>query len=153
MKDHKEIKKSLYAKCQEFVEKRIDTIQKSMEAAQDAANMESKSSAGDKYETTRSMMQLDRELSAGQLVEALKLKRELDQVDPEKDFVTVQPGSLVLTNQGNFFISISAGKIILDGTEYFAVSLASPIGTQLKNLKAGDDLLFNNKKFQIKEVH
>lgn len=148
----KEIKRRLYAHCMAYVAQRIENAQKAMQAARDAANTETKSSAGDKYETGRSMMQLESERYAVQLTEALKLKKGLDQVNAEKVYSSVQPGCLVITDQGNFFIAISAGKIMFDGVAYYAVSPASPVGMHLNNRKAGDTLIFNNKKLRIQEV-
>ena len=48
--------------------------------AQQAANEEGKSSAGDKYETGRAMMQIERDKAAQQLDEALKLKNIIDHI-------------------------------------------------------------------------
>lgn len=87
-------------------------ISKAIEHAQLAANEETKSSAGDKYETGRAMMQLEIEKQSVQLAEAMKLKHVLSQINPEKTTETIQSGSLVFTDQGNFYISISAGKLI-----------------------------------------
>lgn len=54
-----------------------------MEGAQEAANSESKSSAGDKYETGRAMAQLERDRHAQLLAEAQKVERELTQLNIE----------------------------------------------------------------------
>ena len=51
--------------------------------AQEAANEEGKSSVGDKYETGRAMMQIERDKAAQQLDEALKLKNIIDQISIE----------------------------------------------------------------------
>ncbi|MDJ1482311.1 3-oxoacyl-ACP synthase [Cytophagaceae bacterium YF14B1] len=147
-----ELKKQLYAHCLEYVTQRIDTAKQAMEAAQTAANEESKSSAGDKYETTRAMMQIERDRHAAQLAEALKLKKELESLNVDKQYDKAQAGSLVITDQNRFFLSISAGKITLNKIDYFAVSLNSPIGVQLLNLKAGNEFHFQNRVIQIKEV-
>ncbi|WP_345239970.1 3-oxoacyl-ACP synthase [Nibrella saemangeumensis] len=152
MTDAKRIKAQLYARCLAYVEQRIETARSSMEAAQEAANSETKSSAGDKYETGRAMAQRERDMSAAQLAEALKLKKDLEQINVEAVYELVQRGSLVITDQGNFFISISAGKISLDGVDYFAISLASPIGTGLINRKVGEEIRFNNRWYRINDV-
>lgn len=131
---------------------RVQTAQQAMKAAQEAANAESKSSAGDKYETTRALMQIERDRHAAQLVEALKLQKELESLAWEQTTSTARAGSLVSTNQGHFFIAVSIGKITLDGTDYFAISTASLIGSQLLNRKAGDEFQFQNKLFQIQEI-
>ncbi len=147
-----ELKKRLYAQCVEYVAQRIATARLAMEAAQRAANEESKSSAGDKYETTRAMMQLERDRHAAQLAEALKLQQELTQLNCEKIYEKAQPGSVVATDQNRFFLAISAGKLTIDQTDYFAVSLASPVGKLLHNRTAGEEFMFQNKVMRITDV-
>ncbi|SOD97951.1 3-oxoacyl-ACP synthase [Spirosoma fluviale] len=149
---HHQIKVGLFALCQRYVQKRIDTARQAMEAAQEAANSESKSSAGDKYETGRAMAQLERDRHAQLLAEAVKIERELKQLVIEKSYEIVQPGSVAITNRGLFFISIGAGKMALDGVDYFAVSAASPIGTLLAGHRVGDTVTFNKMAYQIQEV-
>jgi transcription elongation GreA/GreB family factor len=147
-----EIKTNLYQQCVDYVEQRIATSKKAMDAAQEAANSESKSSAGDKHETGRAMAQLEQEKSAKQLAEAIKLKKVLALINPEKTGSDIQLGSVVETSNGNFFIAISAGKLTAHDKNYFAISLASPIGANLKGLKAGDEMKFNGNLFKIEAV-
>jgi transcription elongation GreA/GreB family factor len=65
---------------------------------------------------------------------------------------TVQPGSIVYTNNGNFFISIGAGKLNVDGTDFMAISFSSPIGQELFNKKENDAFEFRGKKFIIESL-
>ncbi len=123
-----------------------------MEAAQESANSESKSSAGDKYETGRAMAQLERDRYAQQLDGALTLEQELARINSEKEYSTVQPGSLVTTNRGTFFISISAGKLRVDNKDIFAVSPASPVGVALAGRRAGEEVMFNKMVYTIISV-
>lgn len=143
------LKATLFARCQAYVQQRINTARQAMEAAQEAANSESKSSAGDKYETGRAMAQLERDRHAQLLAEAMKLSQDLARLTIDKTYDTVQPGSLVITSRGAFFISISAGKLTLDGSDYFAVSPASPIAAALSGRKAGDVVMFNKLTYQL----
>jgi hypothetical protein len=64
------IKESLYNHCMRYVQERIARIQNEIDLHQAAANEETKSSAGDKYETGRAMAQLDIERNSVQLREA-----------------------------------------------------------------------------------
>jgi hypothetical protein len=146
------IKNELQAACLAYVQQRIDAAQQAMQAAQESANNETKSSAGDKYETGRAMAQEERNRNAVQLQEALKLQAELGRIDPEKSCDTVRPGALVHTSLGHFYLSISAGKLLLDGKEYFAVSPAAPMAAALSGKRTGEEALFNGKKIQILEV-
>lgn len=146
------LKDNLQAACQAYVQQRIDAAQQAMQAAQESANNETKSSAGDKYETGRAMAQEERNRNAVQLQEALKLQAELARIDPEKPCDTVRPGALVHTSLGQFYLSISAGKLVVDGREYFAISSAAPIAAALNGKQAGEAAVFNGKKIQITEV-
>lgn len=143
---------ALFTLCQQYVQQRIDTARQAMEAAQEAANSESKSSAGDKYETGRAMAQLERDRNAQLLAEAQKLSQELSRLSIDRTFDTIQPGSLVTTNRGLFFISISAGKLQLTGDDYFAVSPASPIATVLAGRRRGDVVVVNKLTYQVLNV-
>jgi hypothetical protein len=147
-----ETKTQLYQHCLDYVTQRINTAQTAMEAAQAAANEESKNSAGDKYETTRAMMQIERDQCARQLTEALKLRQELAAIDSDKTHDTVQPGSLVLTNQGTFFLGISLGKISLDHEPFLVISAASPIGRQLIGCRVGAEISFNKITYRILQI-
>ena len=107
--DPKSLKNILLVKCREYVESRIATAQQAKDDAQAAANEESKSSVGDKYETGRSMMQIEGEKAAHQLAEALKLKNILDRLLPGARSEKVIVGSLVITDANKVFIAIGIG--------------------------------------------
>ncbi|GHM99547.1 hypothetical protein WSM22_10370 [Cytophagales bacterium WSM2-2] len=148
-----ELKKHLHSLCASFVQKRIDEAKHAMDAAQESANAEEKSSAGDKYETGRAMAQIARDQAAQQLDEALKLKKVLDQINPSQAYTKIGLGSLVITGSQRFYISISAGKLEADGKEYFAISPQSPIGRLLLNREIHDVVSFQNHKHTIIEIH
>ncbi len=146
------IKQQLHHLCLAYVTQRIMNAQAAMEEAQRAANEETKSSAGDKYETGRAMMQLEKQKNALQLAEALKLKEQLAKVNPTKTYQEVQPGCLVKLNTGSFYIAISAGKLRLEGERYYAISIQSPIGQALRGKKQGEEIIFNGKKICVLAV-
>ncbi|MEZ0608385.1 3-oxoacyl-ACP synthase [Fibrella sp. WM1] len=145
-------KQALYAACLAYVQERIDNAAEAMRAAQEAANSEEKSSAGDKYETGRAMAQLERDRHAQLLAQAQQLKQELELLDYKTPSEVARAGSLVITSRGTFFLSISAGRITVDGVDYMAVSVASPIGALLRGRRAGDDVRFNQTAYRIEQV-
>ncbi|MFM9838818.1 MAG: 3-oxoacyl-ACP synthase [Cyclobacteriaceae bacterium] len=146
------IKAQLLAQCNDYVNKRIANSKQAMDDAQAAANEESKSSAGDKYETGRAMAQIERDNAAQQLEEALKLKNILSGLDSSIVNDSVRLGSVVETTGSNFYIAISTGKFLIEGKEYLIVSPNSPIGKLLLNLKVGDIFRFNSKEEVVKHV-
>lgn len=136
-----------------YVDERIATITQAIQSAQQSAGEETKSSAGDKYETGREMMQQETNRNMAQLTEANKLKVALNQIPadaPPASFV--QTGSLVLTDNGSFYIAISAGALKYNGETYFAVSIASPIGMQLKGKRVNESFMLNSKVYRIQSV-
>ena len=147
-----DIKIQLHALCQEILEERVREAKKAIEEIQLAANEETKSSAGDKYETGRAMLQQEQDKYGRQLSETLKHKTVFDQLKPEVVQDKVQTGSLVVTNAGAFYIATSLGAVKLHGQEYMVISSAAPLYQQLNGLMEGDEILFNNRKFKIESV-
>jgi hypothetical protein len=152
MKYPDNLKEELYNQCLSFVDQRIENAKQALQHAQDAANAEEKSSAGDKYETGRAMAHLEREKSLQQLNEALKLKAVLDRINPtvSNDHGTV--GSVVITNVGNFYLTISAGELEVAGIQFIALSQISPIGALLMNKKKGGQFIFNKRSIEILNI-
>jgi transcription elongation GreA/GreB family factor len=147
------IKAKLLTTCYEYVEQRIATSRQAMKHAQDSANTEEKSSAGDKYETGRAMAQIERDKAAQQLDEALKLKSILHQISSDVRNDKVAQGSLVITNDHLFYLAISVGKVNIEGQNFLIIAPTSPIGQVLLNSKVGDQFAFNKNGQVIKEIH
>lgn len=147
-----EIKRRLYEQCAAYVQNRLDTIHEAIRNAQESANSEDKSSAGDKHETSRSMAQLEQEKLSSQLLEVQKMQQALLQISPDKLNERISAGSVILTNNGNYYISISAGRLTVDNTVYFAVSPASPIGIAFYKAGSENGFVFNNQHFSVKKV-
>ena len=152
MTDLQKIKRQLFEKCKENADDRIRHAKEAMLAAQEAANEESKSSAGDKYNTVRALMQIETDRYARQLIEAQKLAGTMDLIHIERQHDQLDLGSLVETDNGNYFIATSVGKITIDDFTAYAISAASPLGHQLMGKKEGDQLSFNNKKITINRI-
>jgi transcription elongation GreA/GreB family factor len=108
--------------------------------AQEAANSDTKSSAGDKFETGRESMQQEIDLNLTRMSELNKQKQALELPIPAQKSRVVLPGSVVHTNNGNYYIAISAKQLKVENTSYYAISIASPIGEKLSGRKVGDTL-------------
>jgi len=145
-------KEILYQSCVNYVEQRIKNASDAVQESQSAANAETKSTAGDKHDTSRAMMQLAAEQNAKHLAEANKLKQVLHLIDPNKKHDKVELGSLVITSNGKFYISISVGKITLEDEIFFAISPTSPMGMQLTGLSEGEAVNFNGKMITVLSV-
>ena len=145
-------KKKLYKLCLDCIENKIDGEMFAMNAAQESANSEDKNSAGDKHEAGVAMAHLENEKYAKQIAVSYELKKNLFQINVEKEYSEVLPGSIVSTNHGNLFIAINVGNLELDGEIYSTISLASPLGKELFNKKPKDVFQFRDKKYKILSI-
>ena len=146
------VKEDLYNQCLNYVKTRMDAAQQGIDEAQQASKDDTKSSAGDKYETGRAMMQQEINRNLGTLNEAKKLMVALNAVSIAGSSPIADAGSIVITNKGRFYLSVSAGTLTAEAESYFAVSPASPIGTKLKGKKAGDKFEVNGMGYEVLEV-
>lgn len=150
--DMHELKGILYKLCLNFIEERIQTAETALRQAREASNDDTKSSAGDKYETSREMMQQDIDRNKRLLMDAEENQRLLLSIKDSPASEVTRNGSLVVTDQGIFYLSISAGQLRFEDKTYFAVSSASPIGKMLLGKGKGDKFDFNSRKYLVKEV-
>ena len=148
----KELKRSLHAHCLSLLTERIEAIDTIMAVCQEAANSESKTTAGDKHETGRAVAQLDRENHAVQRVSALKSLSLLRAIDLSRIYQEADTGALIHTDQGYVFLAISAGKIELDGISCRLVSIDSPFGQAFLGAEEGDDIHFRGRDYEVLAV-
>ncbi len=146
------LKHKLYQECQLFINKRFQAIQNSITDIQNGLESETKSSAGDKHETGRAMLQLEREKAGHQLAEIEKQQEILKKINLNLTLQNVAFGSLVNTTQFNYFIAISAGEIIIENKNYYAISVSTPIAQLLLSRQEGDCIEFRDAKFTITEI-
>ena len=146
------IKQQLYKQCLEFVDSRFQTIQNTIKEIQESLLSETKSSAGDKHETGRAMLQLEREKAGNQLAEIQKLKAILNKINLEAKHQKVALGSVVYTTQSNYFIAISASEIVLNTVKFYAISQATPMAQLLISKTVGDEVIFRNTTIKITQI-
>ncbi len=146
------MKNKLYQLCLNFVEQRIATATEALQQAQEASNDDTKSSAGDKFETSREMAQQDINRNKLLLADAKQQNAVLLSLKDVGKETAIRSGSVVITDQGNFYISISAGQLVLDGKVYFAISAVSPIGKLLLGKSVGEKFEFNGKRYKVQEI-
>ena len=149
----KNLKKDAYNFCVLFVNERLARIQGQIKELETALTSETKSSAGDKHETGRAMIQLEREKLGQQLAELEKTQQLLSKVPKEGSPEAVGLGSLVITDSFIYFIAISAGEFNGTGKSVYCISAATPIGKLVFGKKVGDVFSFNGKELTIIDVH
>tara|TARA_B100000809_G_C15064818_1_gene503782 strand:- start:729 stop:1187 length:459 start_codon:yes stop_codon:yes gene_type:complete len=146
------IKQELFKQCTAFVNKRLQTVEEIISSNQKGLQAETKSSAGDKHETGRAMLQLEMEKASQQLEGSSQMNEILSKIDISKPSKNACLGSLIFTEKATYFLSISAGQIIVDEKKYFAISVSSPIGKLLLGKSEKEVISFNGIIITIKKV-
>ncbi|WP_378186178.1 hypothetical protein ACE939_13775 [Aquimarina sp. W85] len=146
-----QIKQNLYSQCRDYTAMKLKRLSDQVYDIQSALESETKSSAGDKHETGRAMLHLEREKLGIQIAEAQKLDVILSKIDiTPSTLITL--GSLVYTSGAAFFMSISIGSLEVHDTTYYAVGVNSPIGKMLLGKKIGDIIQFNGNPIVIENI-
>ena len=110
---------------------------------------DSKSSAGDKHETALAMAQLEQEKLTKQLNILLLQEASMKVIDPTLKHQKITIGSLVETNKGWYYFSISLGQLIYQNNSFFALSLEAPLGQIMRGKVAGEQVTFNGMITEI----
>ncbi|NOR86948.1 MAG: 3-oxoacyl-ACP synthase [Bacteroidales bacterium] len=150
--ENKKLKELIFTKLQAIIDQKIIAVNREIESAKESRNNDTKNSAGDKYETGRAMAQMELDKNEAQLRRTVKLKKELSLINIQKKYDKVEFGSLVMTNHENYFISFGIGKVAIENTDYYAISLASPIGQVFLHKKQGDSIIFQGREIFIQDI-
>jgi transcription elongation GreA/GreB family factor len=146
------LKQKIHRYCLHLLNQKIEELNLALTNATDAANNETKSSAGDKHETARAMMQLEQEKLGKQLKELEDQRSELEKIDISKTSVKISRGTLIQSDKGFLFLSIGLGKIVVEDKTVFAISPQSPLGLKLTGKKENDVVEFNGMKYTIQKL-
>jgi hypothetical protein len=138
--------------CLATLVSRMEVASSAMQSAQESANSEDKSSAGDKYETGRAMSQLDRDMNARQLEEAKSALALAEKIPVSQCYDKVVQGAVALTDEFVFFLGVGLGIKEVQGRQVVFLSSAAPLAMELMNKKKGDFVLFKGKKVLLIDV-
>lgn len=145
-------KKQLLQECESYINNRQKTIETTIASLQNDLNSETKSSAGDKHETGRAMIQLEMEKAGKQLASIQQSKEILARIDGSKKSSIASLGSLIETNHGIYFLCISLGHLKVEGKTYLVISTSSPIGKLLLGKKTGESIVWNGREIKIHNI-
>ncbi|HFK5569102.1 TPA: hypothetical protein ACG0AO_000891 [Elizabethkingia meningoseptica] len=140
-------KETLLMQVKDTAQEKATHLEQLIESTR-ASNNDTKSSMGDKYETSREMLQQEINRLLSQLSEVnnqLDILRNMN----TKPLTVVGLGAYVETSMGNFYISESLGKINRDGVAVVAVSANAPLVQAMLKKKAGEVFELNGKKQKI----
>jgi len=146
------LKEQVKSACQELLKHRIDSLIADEKSAKASAESDTKSSAGDKHETAREMVQQEREMIGRRISEAEKQMADLIKIIETDSSNVIQAGSLIYSTLGWMYLSISLGSVMIEDLKVNIVSMDSPVGKLLKGKKVGDAIELNGKHITIESV-
>lgn len=135
-----------------IIKDRIASTKLAIDNAQEAANSEGKSSAGDKYETGRAMGHLQKDMFAKQQAENIKELEQLRKVNTSITYTNAQTGAFIKCADHSFFIATGLGKQLLNEQITFFLSPQAPLAQILLQKKKGDHFLFNKADTLILDI-
>ena len=145
-------KQRLLQTCVDILKERMTNTSGLMENAQRSANSEEKSSAGDKYETSRAMSHLEKDMYAKQLQQTRYELSMLMDTDCSRIHSEAGKGSVIECTETTFFIAAGIGKVEFENQLVIVLSPLAPMGKLLSGKKEGDQVNFNKMLQTIQRV-
>jgi transcription elongation GreA/GreB family factor len=145
-------KEAVISAIQESIGEQIGDYILELNSVNEEIGKETKSSAGDKFETSREMMNQEVSRLEERIAYLKKQLNSLQQLSQRKSS-SIQNGSLVNTNHGLFFFGIAFGKLESQGSTIMGLSLNSPLGKIMTDKKEGDSLTFMNRNYSIETIY
>lgn len=145
-------KKQAFEQIETELKLKIDETQQEISSLQKEMSEETKSSAGDKFETSREMMNQSINQLQDNLQQQKKQLQQLKELKNNKSTEKVDMGSFVCTEKANFLFGLAFGKINSAKGNIFALSLNSPLGKHFLNKRVGDTIKLNQTAYTIKSI-
>lgn len=143
-KKNKEFKAKLLHIVKNTIQEQIAAAQAMVKEAFDAVADDTKSTAGDKHETSRAMAQIEQEKAGKQLMKIQTIQSLVQSISLEL-VNEVSVGAVVYTEDNCYFIAQALGKISCEDDTIFCVSPSAPIVQAMLGLKKNDQFTFNNE--------
>ena len=146
------LKEIVLAQCQLQISQKLNLLHKGLRDLLESAGSETKSSAGDKFETGRAMLHIEQDHVRRQIAEALAQKAVLDSIVPGGVPERAGLGTLIRASGSYYFLSTALGKIEVEGNSLIALSLQSPLGSKFAGQQPGASVTMNGKTMVIEEL-
>lgn len=146
-------KLSVYNACLTLLEQRAEELANELKNLKESAESDTKSSMGDKYETAREMINLEKGKLAERIDQVNQMRASLNNLDASIKMDEVKQGALVKTESGHFYISISLGDIEVNGKKIWVISPMAPLSRAMLGKKKGDAIMVAGKTQQIISIH
>lgn len=134
--------------CLTQLKSRISELEKALKETQGSANDDTKSTAGDKHETSRAMAQIEVERLGQQLQQQLQQLNLLQSI-PTQTMTRVEPGALVATDKGWFYFGIAQGQVKIEQTSIMTLGMSAPLSQEMLHKTTGEEASINGNIYHI----
>lgn len=139
----------------EHFSKKILLVQNEIKQLRSDISSDTKSTAGDKHETSRAMAQLEMEKLGSQLLDYQQQIQWIQQLNTSGNNASdsIKTGSFIRLTNGWYFLGLGIGKVVFENKTIFCVSIQSPLGKQLFNKKIGQEVILPNLNLTIESIN
>lgn len=146
------LKEKIIEEISKLLEYKISEVEEELNLLTKDKNEITKSSAGDKFETSRATIQSEFDKVSINLIKLKDQLRKIKLISITNKPQKIGYGTLVKTSNSMYMISIGYGKLRLDSKDIYVISPLSPIGKKLINKQEGESISFNSKNEEILEI-
>ena len=135
-------KSEVIAELDKHLQTKLSYLTTNLHQVIESRNSDTKSSAGDKFETSREMAQ----------IEIHQIETEISKT---QQFITDLFSKLtqfIITDKGAFLISIPFGKLIVNNTAVYCISNTAPITIPLINTKVSYNFDYGGVVYNVIDI-
>jgi len=121
---------------------KLTYLNTTLQQAIDSRNSDTKSSAGDKFETSREMAQ----------IEIHKLETEILKTQQFISDLLSKASQFIITDKGTFLVAIPYGKLMLNDTAVFCISNSAPIAKPLINTEISAQFHYGGVSYNVIDI-
>lgn len=148
-----QIKTELFEKMKSRIQEKTTQVKSDLQDLFESKKAETKSSAGDKYETSRELISKEEDMLKERLIELERQKNQLEiliQNLHENQFI--KKGSLICLSGKWIFCGIAIGEFNISEIPVMTISDQSPLFQLIKNKKTGDEISLNGKNMKLEMI-
>ena len=143
------LKEKIIEELSNLLECKISEVEEELNLLTKDKNEITKSSAGDKFETSRATIQSQFDKVSINLIKLKDQLRKIKLISISSKPQKIGYGTLVKTSNFMYMVSIGYGKLTLGSKDIYVISPLSPIGRKLIDRQEGESISFNSKTEEI----
>ena len=147
-----DFKEKILDACKSEILDKLTILEKELKYLAHDISQDTKSSAGDKFETSREMANAEIDKLQGQVNSMTKAVTQLNILPVSKASI-IALGSLVKTDKAWIYISVSLGSLKVNDEQVLVISPAAPLSQILMGKKINEKVTFNKMSYLIKDIY